>query len=196
MPRIIAGELGGRRFSSPPSDRTRPTSDRVRESVFARLEAWDAVRGLAVIDLYAGTGALGFEALSRGAASLVSIEAHARTARSIESAAHALGLDGRTRVLHLSISASSTKRSLWETPADLVFADPPYHLSSNELATIVENLASTGSFAPDALVVIERDRRSDPLELSDTFERIDTREIGDTRIEYVVYRGDTAPPRP
>ena len=92
MPRIIAGRLGGRTVPSPPTNRTRPTSDRVREAVFSRLDSWGAVRGSTVLDLYAGTGALAFEALSRGAEFAVLVEAHRPTAKAIGEVARALGL--------------------------------------------------------------------------------------------------------
>ena len=106
MTRIIAGSAGGRTVRTPPGPGTRPTSDRVREAVFSALDARDAVRGARVLDLYAGSGALGLEAASRGAASVVLVESNRRAADVIAANARTLGLD-RARVLRSTVAAAS-----------------------------------------------------------------------------------------
>ena len=121
--RVIAGYLGGRTLVAPHGPRTRPTSDRVREALFSIL---GDVRGLRVLDLYAGTGALGIEALSRGAAQATFVEHAREPLRALRQNLRDLGLEGRTRVLPIRV-----ERALGGTPpaagdADLVFVDPPY----------------------------------------------------------------------
>ncbi|QCR53819.1 16S rRNA (guanine(966)-N(2))-methyltransferase RsmD [Brachybacterium sp. SGAir0954] len=98
MPRIVSGSLGGRTIPGIVSKGTRPTSDRVREALFSRLDGWDALTGARVLDLYAGTGALAFESLSRGAAHALLVELHAPSARSLGAAARELGLADRCTV--------------------------------------------------------------------------------------------------
>ena len=120
--RIVAGEWRGRRIEAPPGRSTRPTADRVRETLFAmlasRLGAFDDLR---VADLFAGSGALGFEALSRGAAEAVFVESDPVAAASIRRNADSLGAGGRVRIL-----AGSALALVRCDPFDLVFADPPY----------------------------------------------------------------------
>lgn len=123
--RIVGGVLSGRLFSGPKGDGTRPTSERVREAMFSALEARGAVEGATVLDLYAGTAALAFEALSRGAARATSVERDARIVRAIENDARSLGLADRHRALVLDLSRRGAVERL-EGPFDLVLADPPW----------------------------------------------------------------------
>lgn len=184
MPRIIAGTLGGRRISPPPSSQTRPTSDRIREAIFARLDSWDVLVGAKVLDLYAGTGALGFEALSRGAVDLVSVEAHAGTAKVIDANARELNVASATTVSVKKLSARNLPGVVART---LIFADPPYDVTTEELATILEGLAADRAFADEATVVVERSSRTAPLALSDAFVDEGAKTTGDTRVEYFTY---------
>jgi pantetheine-phosphate adenylyltransferase len=120
--RVVAGVAGGRRLQAPPGRRTRPTADRVREALFSSLESLSAVRGATVVDLFAGTGALGIEALSRGAASAVFVDADPAAVRTIRANLAATGLAGT--VVHADVF-----RFLEEAPAamfDLALVDPPY----------------------------------------------------------------------
>jgi len=157
--RIIGGHVGGRRIKTPPGDRTRPTSDRVREALFSAVEAWcGSLHGLHVLDLYAGSGALGLEAWSRGAASVRLVESDRRTATLIGANARELGCPVAD-VVQLAVHTALARAPRDDEPRfDLVLSDPPYPLTEPELATDLELLRPW--LAPDALVVVERARRS------------------------------------
>lgn len=161
--RIIAGAARGIRIDVPGAG-TRPTSDRVRESVFGALESMQAIDGARVLDLYAGSGALGLEAWSRGASSVDLVErsrpAAAIVGRNITIVAKALGVPGDARVHQSAVHAFLTRVS---GPYDLVFTDPPYDL--DDAAMAADLLALTPLLSPDAVVVIERARRSTPPDL-------------------------------
>ena len=158
MTRIIAGSAGGRTLRTPPGASTRPTSDRVREAVFSALDARDAVRGARVLDLYAGSGALGLEAASRGAASVVLVESDHRAADVIAANARTLGLD-RARVQRSTVATALAVDPAPSDVADLVFLDPPYDLAEDALAAVLDRLTRAW-LAPDALLVVERSTRS------------------------------------
>jgi 16S rRNA (guanine966-N2)-methyltransferase len=172
--RVIAGEFRGRRLQAPRGARTRPTADRVREALFSMLGDLSGVR---VLDLYAGSGALGIEALSRGAASAVFVERDARAAATIKRNLDALGAEAEVRrqdVLRFLASG--------EGPFDLVFCDPPYDLAPSPAATLAERVPAVTS--EDARIVTESDKRR-PLELPLPILR--ERTYGDTRI--VIHAG-------
>ncbi len=156
MTRIIGGEAGGRRLQTPPGDKTRPTSDRVREALFSAVESWcGTLQDLRALDLYAGSGALGLEAWSRGAAAVTLVESDRRTAAVITANARALGCqvaDVRAAAVQTTLAAAPP------APYDLVFSDPPYPLDEPALAVDLDLLQAW--LAPDALVVVERSRRS------------------------------------
>lgn len=180
MPRIIAGELGGRTIPAPPSSDTRPTSDRVREAIFSRLSGWDAIAGQRVLDLYAGTGALALEALSRGAASAVLVESHARTAQQIGRTARDLGVAERVRVMCAraeSAAAESTAERY-----GLVFIDPPYDLPTPGLEDLLEHLRP--ALADDAVVVVERSSRTAALTWPEGFADDGMKAYGETVVHY------------
>jgi 16S rRNA (guanine966-N2)-methyltransferase len=156
--RIIAGRAGSLALDVPDAG-TRPTSDRVRESLFGALESADAVRGASVLDLYAGSGALGLEAASRGAASVDLVEKAPRAAtvaqRNAARVAKAVGPDVVIRVHRSAVEAYLRTAT---GPFDLVLLDPPYDVGETELATILALL--TPLLADGADVVIERASRS------------------------------------
>jgi 16S rRNA (guanine966-N2)-methyltransferase len=160
-PRIIAGEAGGRRLTVPAGDRVRPTSDRVKESVFAALGPGRLV-GARVLDLYAGSGALGLEALSRGAASAVLVERDPAAARAIRANIEALGFGDRA-TLRVAAVAHVLGAPAPESPFDLALLDPPYDTSDPELEGVLKLLGSEGWLTPDATVVVERGANSAPL---------------------------------
>ncbi|MFB7842245.1 16S rRNA (guanine(966)-N(2))-methyltransferase RsmD [Microbacterium sp. NPDC056052] len=166
MTRIIAGSAGGTRLDVP-GQGTRPTSDRVRESLFGALSSMDAIADARVLDLYAGSGALGLEALSRGARSAVLVErgraAAAVVRRNAAAVAKALGGDtaGRTSVQESSVHSYLVRAA---GPFDLVFTDPPYDLSDADMTADLAALAPL--LSPDAVVVIERAKRSTPPDLA------------------------------
>jgi len=151
--RVIAGEARGRRLVSPPGDRLRPTADRVKESVFSALGP-DRLAGARVLDLYAGTGALAIEALSRGAEQAMLVERDATAARAIQANLESTGMAGR------AVLRRGDVRSVLAGPAtgpfDIVFLDPPYDLLDAALGEVLERLAEGGWTAPDATLVVER----------------------------------------
>jgi 16S rRNA (guanine966-N2)-methyltransferase len=167
--RVIAGEFRGRRLQAPPGARTRPTADRVREALFSML---GDVSGARVLDLYAGSGALGIEALSRGAASAVFVERDARAAATIKRNLDALGAEAEVRRQDaLRFLAAGEGRF------DLMFCDPPYDLAPSLAAALAERLPAVSS--EDARIVTESDKRR-PLELPLAI--LKERTYGDTRI--------------
>lgn len=156
MTRIIGGSAGGRRLQSPSGDATRPTTDRVREALFSSIEAWcGSWQGLRFLDLYAGSGAVGLEAASRGAAAVTLVESDRRTAALISANARTVGFPAA------DVRAASVRTTLALAPVelyDVVFSDPPYPLPEDALA---EDLAQLQPWlAAEALVVVERSRRS------------------------------------
>jgi 16S rRNA (guanine966-N2)-methyltransferase len=167
--RVIAGTLGGRRITAPPGTDTRPTADRVREALFSALGPLD---GETVLDLFAGSGALAIEALSRGAGRAVLVEKDARAAAVIRRNLEALELDPRQAILRRrdALKALRDAREAGET-YDLVFIDPPYRLAAGLGPELAEALQRV--LAPGARVIGESDRRT-PLDLpglTTTFER-------------------------
>jgi 16S rRNA (guanine966-N2)-methyltransferase len=156
--RIIAGRAGGRRLQTPKGDQTRPTSDRVREALFSAIEAWaGSLHDLRFLDLYAGSGAIGLEAWSRGAAAVTLVEADRRTAELIRANARGIDCDAADVVAR---SVATVLAEPARSSYDLVFADPPYPLSDEAVATDLALLVEHGWLADGALVVVERSRRS------------------------------------
>lgn len=157
MTRIISGTAGGRRLRTPPGAGTRPTSDRVREAVFSSLVSRGAVAGRDVLDLYAGSGALGLEAASRGARRVTLVESDRRASRVISGNVETLGLDA-VRVVTATVAAFLARPA--DTAYDLVLLDPPYDVAEVDLADVLTGLVAGGWTAADALVVVERSTRS------------------------------------
>jgi 16S rRNA (guanine966-N2)-methyltransferase len=173
MPRVIAGRYGGRRLQAPPGDATRPTADRVREALFSILGP--AVGGARVLDLFAGSGALGLEALSRGAAGVTFVDSAQPAIRSLRANLAALGADAevvRADAVRWLRGASARSRQY-----DLVFLDPPYRLAERLGRPLSDALPAV--LGPSAVVVAESDRRA-PLAL--TLPLHDERRYGDTLI--------------
>jgi 16S rRNA (guanine966-N2)-methyltransferase len=170
--RVVAGMYGGRRLAAPAGSSTRPTSDRVREALFSVLGG--SVQGARVLDLYAGSGALGIEALSRGAASVVFVDRSPRAVAAIRANLEALGIDAEVRRLEARAALRASARG---DAYDLVFLDPPYRHAAELGRELSEALPAV--LAPGARVVSESDRR-DPLELA--LPLVDERRYGDTVI--------------
>lgn len=179
MTRIIGGVAGGRRIAVPPRG-TRPTTDRVRESLFNILTSRRDLAGLAVLDLYAGSGALGLEALSRGAASALFVESDPRTAAVIARNIEALGLPGATvrRGAVASVLAGGTP-----SPVDLVLADPPYDIDAAELGTVLAALTTHGWVREGTVAAVERPASGAPLTWPSGWSVWPGRVYGDTRLE-------------
>jgi 16S rRNA (guanine966-N2)-methyltransferase len=158
MTRIIGGSAGGRRLSTPTGPATRPTTDRVREALFSSIEAWcGSLQGLRFLDLYAGSGAVGLEAWSRGAGVVTLVESDRRTARLIAQNATTLGFP-KAEVVPASVS--STLARLPSAPYDVVFMDPPYPLDDSAVGEELALLSVQGWLVPGAMVVVERSSRS------------------------------------
>jgi 16S rRNA (guanine966-N2)-methyltransferase len=162
MTRIIAGTAGGRRLAVPAGQGTRPTSDRAREGLFATATAIrGTLHGAMVLDLYAGSGAVGLEALSRGAADVLLIEADARAIRVIRDNVAALGLAG-AHVLAGRVERALARGPGAGPPRDVVFADPPYATTDAEVSAVLTALLAGRWLAPGAVVAVERATRSGP----------------------------------
>lgn len=157
--RIVGGRLGGRRFTGPPGDQTRPTAERVREAIASALMSRGRIEGATVLDLFAGTGAMAFEALSRGARHATLVDAAPRVVRAIEESARELGLAAEVTVRRLDLlrDPTGTARALGALlaePPSLVFVDPPYAEIEGAVA-LVHALAKGGALHPEATVVLE-----------------------------------------
>jgi 16S rRNA (guanine966-N2)-methyltransferase len=179
MTRIISGTAGGRRLETTPGDQTRPTSDRVREALFSMLDARSAVRGMRVLDLFAGSGALGLEAASRGAAEGVLVDSSSEAIGTARRNVAAVGMPRVTAVL------SSVQRYLDrepDRPFDVVFLDPPYALAEPVLAEHLTTLVTGGWLGPEALIVVERSARSPEPRWPAGLTRDQIRRYGDTAI--------------
>jgi 16S rRNA (guanine966-N2)-methyltransferase len=186
MTRIIGGLVGSIKLASPAKS-TRPTSDRIRESIFSRLEARNAVEATTVADLYAGTGALALEAISRGAAEAVLVERDGKAAAvcvantyTVQKALGKQGIDVATKVVNKSV-----KQFLLENQVklDLVFIDPPYEISNEEVSENLEALLPT--LNKDATVIVERSSRDQQPELPAGYELDDAKNYGDTTVYWL-----------
>jgi 16S rRNA (guanine966-N2)-methyltransferase len=183
--RVIAGEAGGRRLAVPDGRDTRPTSDRAREGLFATVSSiLGPLAGSRVLDLYAGSGAVGLEALSRGAEHVLLVENGARAARVIRQNIDAIGLPGAT------VITDRVERVLARGPApdavryDVVFADPPYALADEDVSRMLALLAAGAWLAPGALVIVERATRSGPVRWPDGFVPDRARKYGEATFWY------------
>jgi len=176
--RIVAGEFRGRQLSTPSGDATRPTAARAREALFAILRD---MRDERVLDLYAGSGALGLEALSRGAEQLVLVESNKAAQQAIRSNLQALGVGARATLVPLRAEASF-KALERLAPFTLVFADPPW-ADAQAALLVLEKLAETSLLAPAARLVLEHAARTPPvLSLGARLSAIDSRRWGDTGV--------------
>lgn len=189
MTRIISGLAGGRRIHTPPGSGTRPTSDRIREALFSRLEHLDVVHHAKVLDLYAGSGALGLEAASRGAASVVLVESEWAAVGVIRKNIADLALPG------VSIRAESVERALLDGPrsdderCDLVLADPPYDVTEETLGGVLELLVTYSWLSEDAFLVVERSARSPEPRWPQGLEGAGERRYGDTKMWFADFAG-------
>ncbi len=183
MSRIIAGDAGSIRLAAAPSG-TRPTSDRVKESLFASLEAMDCLDGSAVLDLFCGTAALGLEALSRGASSLVGVEKNRPALQvALKNAAAvgtALSAAGRRPPMEFKLTDCFGYLAGTDKEFDLIFADPPYNLETSEVERLV-GLASK-VIRPEGVIAIEQSSKVGALEAPDALALVARRDYGDTSV--------------
>jgi 16S rRNA (guanine966-N2)-methyltransferase len=189
MSRIIAGSRRGRRLATPPGSKTRPTTDRVREALFAVISSWagtagspaeESLAGLAFCDLYAGSGAVGLEAASRGATAVLLVESDRRTARIISDNARDLDLSVQVRTGRVENLVSTPPAG----PYDVIFLDPPYDLTSARLSRVLADLAEQGWIGDDALVIVERSSRSDDLTWPEQPADVWTKNYGETVLHF------------
>jgi 16S rRNA (guanine966-N2)-methyltransferase len=181
--RIIGGEAGGRRLKTPTGEATRPTTDRVREALFSALEAeLGSLTGLRFLDLYAGSGAIGLEAMSRGAGVVTSVESDRRTARMVQDNATTLGFR------KLEVVAQPVARLLGRDPRapyDVVFADPPYPMDNAEVEQMLALLVEHHWVATGSVLVVERSARSVEPAWPAGLVRERTKQYGETVLWYV-----------
>lgn len=183
MTRVIAGSAGGRRLAVPPGQGTRPTSDRAREGLFssweARLGGW---QGLRLLDLYAGSGAVGLEALSRGAAHVLLVEADTRALRVVKENARALGLPGAE--VRGGRAEQAVRGPAPDRPFDVAFLDPPYAVADAELREILLTLRAQGWLSGEALVTVERSTRGGEFHWPAGFAALRSRRYGEGTLWY------------
>jgi 16S rRNA (guanine966-N2)-methyltransferase len=189
MTRIISGLAGGRQIRTPPGSGTRPTSDRVREALFSRLEHLDVLHQAKVLDLYAGSGALGLEAASRGASSVLLVESDWAAVAVMRKNIAELGLPG------VSVRAEAVERALLGGPTsdaqrcDLVLADPPYDVTEDGLADVLTLLVAHEWLSEDAFVVVERSSRSPEPRWPQGLDGAGERRYGDTKMWFADFAG-------
>lgn len=181
MTRIVAGTLGGRRLTVPAGQGTRPTSDRVREALFSSLEAMVDLDGARFADLYAGSGAVGFEACSRGAAHVLLAESDPKAARIVRGNIATLGVGAAVRLV-----ADKVERLLQQepdAPFDVVFVDPPYAVTDERVGAVLDALVARW-LADGAVVVVERSSRGAPMRWPEGLVQCAERRYGETTLWY------------
>jgi len=180
MTRIISGAAGGTPLTAVPGSLTRPTTDRVKEALFSRLEAFDVISGARVLDLYAGSGSLGVESASRGAQAVDLVESDAKASTVCQRNADLINgvLDRKTVSVHRSKVEPFLDRAPGTAAWDLVFLDPPYPLEEGALSAVLQKLA--GHLAAGAVVVVERSSRSPEPEWPDGLARFADKKYGET----------------
>ncbi|MGC3020186.1 MULTISPECIES: 16S rRNA (guanine(966)-N(2))-methyltransferase RsmD [unclassified Brevibacterium] len=190
--RIIAGAHKGARLSSPSGANTRPTADRVKESLFSMLEGYGVLQAANVLDLFAGSGGLGFEAMSRGAAQVDFVDSSLTSIRSLQSNAEKLGIEHSAEVhagdvLHFLAGLPVTDAPEART-FDLVFMDPPYPLSEDAVTQILGRL--TAHLDLESIVVVERAARSPEPTMPDGLEVFRSKTFGETAVHFVQLVGE------
>lgn len=183
MTRVIAGSAGGRRLAVPPGSGTRPTSDRAREGLFSTWAAlWGPPTGARVLDLYGGSGAVGLEALSRGAAHALLVEADPRAARVIRENVHSLRLPGA------EVRAARAEQLLAgpppDAPYDLVFLDPPYGVGDDDLREILLTLRAKSWLTDGSVATVERSTRGGEFGWPAGFAALRARRYGEGTLWY------------
>ena len=174
--RVIAGTAGGRKLVAPKGD-ARPTTDRVREALFSSLG--DQVQDATVLDLYAGSGALAIEALSRGAGSAVLVDSDRNATAAMRANLTTTGFEGAARIERISVERFVTA-PIRDAPFDLVFLDPPYEVPSAVVAEVLAALAGAEAITHGATVVVERAKAGEPIALPAGWGIEKERAYGDT----------------
>ncbi len=184
--RVISGEAKGRRLKAPTGDRIRPTADRVKETLFDILE--ERVRNARVLDLFAGTGSLGIEALSRGARSVLFVDAAGEAVRLISDNLERTEMGSRAEVWKSkALSAIARLKKLGYQFA-IVLLDPPYGYACGQIETLLRRICLADILSRRGLIVIEHDKRTELPDRFGSMERLDQRRFGDTMVSFY---GDT-----
>lgn len=195
MTRIIAGMAGGMNLASVPGDGTRPTTDRAKEALFSWLSARGWLDGTAVLDLFAGSGALGAEAASRGATRVELVENHRKAVLVCRKNASAVNRRAGTEII--TVRPTTVDTMLADTPPkswDLILADPPYPLTGTALRRSLDLM--TAALKPDGLMVLERSQRSPEPEWPAGLELLESRRYGETQLYFLIpYHDDGADPQ-
>lgn len=190
--RVIGGDYRGRKLRAPAGRATRPTSDRVREALFDILAR--RVPGARFLDAYAGSGAVGIEALSRGAAECVFVESGRGAAGMLSSNLSSLGIADRTTLLEISFSRAGARLAAMGKTFDLVFVDPPY--GGDEIARALVLVSSMGILAPGGLLVAEHDAKDSLTESEGDLRRTRSVKYGGTRLTFYERIVDSGGPDP
>ncbi len=184
--RIVAGTARGRTLRGPKSQSIRPTADRVRESLFNILGQW--TEGLAVLDLFAGTGSLALEAISRGAAAALLVDKDREALALCRGNAAALGFAEQVEIWAMPVDRAVERLAREGRRFDLIFTDPPYVLEAAE--TLIARIDAAGLLAPGGRLVFEHGKEEASPEQAGSLERYDQRQFGETRISF--YRASAA----
>jgi 16S rRNA (guanine966-N2)-methyltransferase len=180
--RVISGTAGGLQLRAPKGGRSRPTTDRVRESLFAAIDQRLGLGDASVLDLYAGSGALAIEALSRGAARALLVDKDVAAVEIVRRNLAATHLRDRGRVWRSSVASFLVGSPPAEAPFDLVFLDPPYAASTGEIERVLAALDASGWLAPGAAVVVERAAADPRPSLPESWGIAWERSYGDTLV--------------
>ncbi|EPI46394.1 16S rRNA (guanine(966)-N(2))-methyltransferase RsmD [Gardnerella vaginalis] len=187
---VIAGRFKGTPLCAAKSC-TRPTTDRTKEAIFSRLDSWEVCDGARVLDLFAGTAALGIEAISRGAKELVCVEANAAAAALITKTVKVLQSKSEwSEELSVRVNKKRAEQFVQDYSGeafDLVFIDPPYALETEQVERLIENMVSRSvvSATADTLIVLERSARSVVPTICSGWEIFDTRNYGETTVMFI-----------
>lgn len=179
--RVIAGQLRSRRLKGPGALKIRPTSDRLRETLFNVLGP--TVKDSLFFDLYAGTGAIGIEALSRGAREVIFVESHPKTARLIRDNLSALGVRNSAEIIEAPVEKGLERLAARHLLADYIFLDPPYNQPDEYMETL-EFLDSSHLLAPEGIVIVEHGRKRELPEIFSRLERTRLLEQGDAALSF------------
>ncbi|MET0341690.1 MAG: 16S rRNA (guanine(966)-N(2))-methyltransferase RsmD [Polyangiales bacterium] len=190
--RIVGGSLGGRHVRAPKGQSTRPTSERVREALASALASRGVIAGARVLDVYAGSGALGFEMLSRGAERVVFVERDPKVARLIGESAAELGVGAQCEVLcDDATRGRGQKAILARGPYSLVLADPPYR-DVQAAVDALAHLAARGALAPGACLLLEHGAKGPPV-LPNLVDVVSTYRYGDTSVILFAFQASRGP---
>ena len=183
MTRIIAGEHRGRNLKVP-DEGTRPTAERVREAIFSTLTSLDAIAEVFVLDLFAGSGALGLEALSRGASNCVFVETNKNAVSVINKNIEDLKVNAQVIDAKVETLLATNPGGTSNVPAQLVFLDPPYEIEIEKIVKILTKGLAHSWFSDDAIVVVETSKRNGDFVWPEGFESIREKSYGDTGVWY------------